>query len=158
MDKRYRIFGEALDIAIGNCLDWFAWLLNISNDPAPGYNIEQLAKESKNYIRLPYNIKGMDISFSGILSYCEDLIASNPKLILKNSLESLPNGISLKKQIKKNVKNKNIKTINYSIEDLCYSLQETTFCMLTEVTERALSHVNSNEVLIVGGVGCNERL
>lgn len=98
------------------------------------------------------------MSFSGILSYCEDLIASNPKLILKNSLESLPDGISLKKQIKKNVKNKNIKTINYSIEDLCYSLQETTFCMLTEVTERALSHVNSNEVLIVGGVGCNERL
>ena len=30
--------------------------------------------------------------------------------------------------------------------------------MLTEVTERALSHINSNEVLIVGGVGCNERL
>lgn len=41
----YRIFGEALDIAVGNCLDRFARTLNISNDPAPGYNIEQLAKE-----------------------------------------------------------------------------------------------------------------
>lgn len=30
--------------------------------------------------------------------------------------------------------------------------------MLTEVTERALSHINSNSVLIVGGVGCNVRL
>ena len=30
--------------------------------------------------------------------------------------------------------------------------------MLTEVTERALSHVGSNDVLIVGGVGCNIRL
>ncbi len=30
--------------------------------------------------------------------------------------------------------------------------------MLTEVTEWALSHINSNEVLIVGGVGCNTRL
>jgi len=42
---RYRIFGEALDIAVGNCLDRFARTLNISNDPAPGYNIEQLAKQ-----------------------------------------------------------------------------------------------------------------
>ena len=38
--NRYRIFGEALDIAVGNCLDRFARILNISNDPAPGYNIE----------------------------------------------------------------------------------------------------------------------
>ncbi len=64
----------------------------------------------------------------------------------------------IKKKIKKDSKNSNIKTKDYSIEDLCYSLQETTFCMLTEVTERALSNINSNEVLIVGGVGCNERL
>lgn len=47
VDYHYRIFGEALDIAIGNCLDRFAWLLDISNDPAPGYNIEQLAKNGK---------------------------------------------------------------------------------------------------------------
>ena len=39
-DIRYRIFGEALDIAVGNCLDRFARILNLSNDPAPGYNIE----------------------------------------------------------------------------------------------------------------------
>ena len=43
--SRYRIFGEALDIAVGNCLDRFARTLEISNDPAPGYNIEQLAKK-----------------------------------------------------------------------------------------------------------------
>ena len=35
--QRYRIFGEALDIAVGNCLDRFARVLAISNDPAPGY-------------------------------------------------------------------------------------------------------------------------
>ena len=39
-EKKYRIFGEALDIAVGNCLDRFARLLGLSNDPAPGYNIE----------------------------------------------------------------------------------------------------------------------
>ena len=44
-DKRYRIFGETIDIAVGNCLDRFARVLGLSNDPSPGYNIEQLAKQ-----------------------------------------------------------------------------------------------------------------
>ncbi|ANB11437.1 Kae1p [Sugiyamaella lignohabitans] len=43
--QKYRIFGETLDIAVGNCLDRFARTLKIPNAPSPGYNIEQLAKE-----------------------------------------------------------------------------------------------------------------
>lgn len=43
--NRYRIFGETIDIAVGNCLDRFARVLKLSNDPSPGYNIEQMAKE-----------------------------------------------------------------------------------------------------------------
>lgn len=43
--QRYHIFGETIDIAVGNCLDRFARLLMLSNDPSPGYNIEQLAKK-----------------------------------------------------------------------------------------------------------------
>ena len=39
-----------------------------------------------------------------------------------------------------------------------FMIQETVFAMLVEITERAMAHVGSNEVLIVGGVGCNERL
>jgi N6-L-threonylcarbamoyladenine synthase len=46
--KRYRIFGETLDIAVGNCLDRFARVITISNDPSPGYNIEQHAKRYRN--------------------------------------------------------------------------------------------------------------
>ena len=46
----------------------------------------------------------------------------------------------------------------YSIEDLCFSLQETAFSMLVEITERAMAHCQRNTVLIVGGVGCNKRL
>lgn len=42
--------------------------------------------------------------------------------------------------------------------DLCFSLQETIFAMLVETTERALAHCGAKEVLIVGGVGCNQRL
>jgi len=38
--------------------------------------------------------------------------------------------------------------------DLCFSLQENIFAMLVEITERAMAHIGSKEVLIVGGVGC----
>ncbi|XP_066584587.1 probable tRNA N6-adenosine threonylcarbamoyltransferase [Prorops nasuta] len=126
--QRYRIFGETIDIAVGNCLDRFARLLKLSNDPSPGYNIEQLAKKGKKLAPLPYVVKGMDVSFSGILSHIEE------------HLEEW------------------LKTEEYTPEDLCFSLQETVFAMLIEITERAMAHVGTNEVLIVGGVGCNERL
>ncbi len=45
-----------------------------------------------------------------------------------------------------------------SKEDVCYSIQETCFSMITEVTERALAHTGKNEVLLVGGVAANKRL
>lgn len=127
-DRRYRIFGETIDIAVGNCLDRFARVLQLSNDPSPGYNIEQLAKCGNKFLELPYVTKGMDVSFSGILSYIEDRAVA--------LLESQ----------------------DYTKEDLCFSLQETVFAMLIEITERAMAHCGSSEVLIVGGVGCNERL
>lgn len=41
---KYRILGETIDIALGNCLDRAARLLKIDNYPSPGYNIEQEAK------------------------------------------------------------------------------------------------------------------
>ncbi|XP_069479380.1 tRNA N6-adenosine threonylcarbamoyltransferase [Ambystoma mexicanum] len=127
-ERRYRIFGETIDIAVGNCLDRFARVLKISNDPSPGFNIEQMAKKGRTFVELPYTVKGMDVSFSGILSYIED--AAHKMLA---SGECTP-------------------------EDLCFSLQETLFSMLVEITERAMAHCNSKEVLIVGGVGCNLRL
>ncbi|KAI8925192.1 Gcp-like domain-containing protein [Entophlyctis helioformis] len=127
-EQRYRIFGEAIDIAVGNCLDRFARIVNLPNDPSPGYNVEQCAKRGKTFIELPYGVKGMDVSFSGILSYVETI-----------AVDKLKKG-------------------QVTIDDLCYSLQETLFAMLVEITERAMAHVGSQEVLIVGGVGCNVRL
>jgi N6-L-threonylcarbamoyladenine synthase len=64
-ESRYRIFGEAIDIAVGNCLDRFARVIGVSNDPSPGYNIELLARKGKEFCELPYGVKGMDVSFSG---------------------------------------------------------------------------------------------
>ena len=119
---RYNIFGETLDIAAGNCIDRFARIVGLPNEPAPGLNVEKAARNGKNYIELPYVVKGMDVSLSGIITKVEEIAGK------------------------------------YSVEDLCYSLQETVFAMLTEITERALAHCESKEVLIVGGVACNERL
>eukprot|EP00605_Chrysophyceae_sp_TOSAG23-4_P002317 GSChrysophyteH1.ASY1.ANO1.2563.1 assembled CDS len=132
---RYCIFGETIDIAVGNCLDRFARVLGLSNDPSPGYNIEQAAKQPSvrvmsraQYIELPYTVKGMDVSFSGLLTFIE-----------KQARTKIASG-------------------ECSANDLCYSLQETIFAMLVETTERAIAHTQADTVLIVGGVGCNLRL
>jgi len=63
---RYRIFGETLDIPLGNCLDVFARRIGLSHPGGP--KVEELAKRGTRYHRLPYSVKGMDMSFSGILS------------------------------------------------------------------------------------------
>jgi N6-L-threonylcarbamoyladenine synthase len=47
---------------------------------------------------------------------------------------------------------------DYEVEDVCYSLQETAFSMVTEVTVRALAHVGKKELLLTGGVAANKRL
>jgi len=62
----YRIFGETLDISIGNCLDTFARSIGL---PFPGGpEVQKLAEKGEKYIQLPYSVKGMDLSFSGLLT------------------------------------------------------------------------------------------
>lgn len=119
---KYRVFGETLDIAIGNCLDTFARLAGLEYPGGPA--IEKFAAIGSKLIPLPYAVKGMDMSFSGLLT-----AVSNE-----------------------------FKTGKHSIPDLCYSLQETGYAMLGEVTERALAHTRKQEVLLTGGVGANKRL
>ena len=72
--KHYCIFGETIDIAVGNCLDRFARLIDLPNDPSPGYNIEQLAKQGSKFIELPYIVKGMDVSISGLASKLDQIV------------------------------------------------------------------------------------
>ena len=51
---------------------WPCYLLIIAiSYSCAGYNIEQLAKKGSRYIELPYVVKGMDISLSGLLTYIE---------------------------------------------------------------------------------------
>jgi len=117
MQKRYRIFGETLDIGIGNAIDKFARSRGLPHPGGP--EIERLARTG-SYIPLPYTVKGMDLAFSGLVSAAKDEKSS--------------------------------------LEDICFSFQETAFAMCTEVTERALSQTGKNEMILVGGVGANKRL
>ena len=124
--KRYQIFGETLDLPIGNMVDSFAREVGIPHPGGP--KIEKLALDSSNYLPLPYVVKGMDLSFSGLYTAARRLVESEDY-------------------------NK-----KYSLNDIAYSLQETAFAMLTEVTERALAHTAKKEVLLTGGVAANKRL
>ena len=117
--KKYRIFGEALSVGLGNALDKFGRAVGLGFPAGP--KIEQLAKKGK-YVEIPYIVKGMDVEFSGIVTHCINLYRKGT-----------------------------------SVEDLCYSLQETGFAMLIEVTERALAHTEKKEALLIGGVAANQR-
>lgn len=122
-EGRYRVFGETLDIGIGNMLDKFGREAGL---PFPaGPVLEKLAlRSSGDLIELPYSVKGMDVAFSGLLT-----AALNAH-----------------------------KRRGRSLEDVAYSIQETAFAMLTEVTERAMAHLGIEEVLLGGGVARNSRL
>ena len=63
---KYRVFGETLDIGVGNFIDNFARYLEAGFPGGP--KVEKLAKESENLIELPYRVKGMDITLAGILT------------------------------------------------------------------------------------------
>jgi len=123
---RYQIFGETLDIPIGNLLDSFAREAEIPHPGGP--KIENLAKKSNKYLTLPYVVKGMNLSFSGLFTAAKRLLESE--------------------KYEK----------DYNLCDIAFSLQETAFAMLTEVTERAIAHTEKTEVLLTGGVAANKRL
>ena len=119
LDGRYRIFGETLDIAAGNCLDAFGIEAGIGPMPNP----EIKAREGKKIHPLPYRVKGMDVSFSGLLTA---------------ALKLLKKGIE--------------------VEDVCLSITETIYSMLTETLERALAFTEKKEILLVGGLARSIRL
>nr|WP_321350175.1 bifunctional N(6)-L-threonylcarbamoyladenine synthase/serine/threonine protein kinase [uncultured Methanoregula sp.] len=69
LNGRYRIFGETLDIGIGNALDKFA---RAKNFPHPGGPLIETHATGGRYIELPYTVKGMDLAFSGLISAAKE--------------------------------------------------------------------------------------
>ncbi|SDY52037.1 bifunctional N(6)-L-threonylcarbamoyladenine synthase/serine/threonine protein kinase [Halopenitus persicus] len=119
-DGRYRVLGETMDTGVGNAIDKFTRHVGWTHPGGP--KVERAAADGE-YVDLPYVVKGMDFSFSGIMSAAKDLYD-----------EGVP------------------------VEDVCFSLQEHVFAMLTEVAERALSLTGNDQLVLGGGVGQNDRL
>jgi len=73
---RYRVFGETLDIALGNCLDVFAREAGLRHQKGMplGAALEQLAANGEKLLSLPYTVKGMDVSLSGLLTAATSLL------------------------------------------------------------------------------------
>ena len=117
--RHYAVLGETFDIGIGNMLDNFARELRLN--PAWGSTVEKVAQGGR-YIEMPYTVKGMDFSFTGLLTHAIKQVGSHTQ------------------------------------KDICFSIQETSFSMLCEATERALLLTNSRELCVCGGVAQNTRL
>ncbi|MFB6155732.1 MAG: bifunctional N(6)-L-threonylcarbamoyladenine synthase/serine/threonine protein kinase [Haloferacaceae archaeon] len=117
---RYRVLGETMDTGVGNAIDKFTRHVGWSHPGGP--KVERAARDGE-YVDLPYVVKGMDFSFSGIMSAAKDAYDDGTP-----------------------------------VDDVCFSLQEHVFAMLTEVSERALSLTGTDELVLGGGVGRNERL
>lgn len=71
MSGRWRVFGETLDITLGQLLDQFGRSIGFAS-PC-GKNIEELASKTSKYVPLPYVVKGNDVSFSGLLSAAKSI-------------------------------------------------------------------------------------
>ncbi|WP_433626297.1 bifunctional N(6)-L-threonylcarbamoyladenine synthase/serine/threonine protein kinase [Halomicrococcus sp. NG-SE-24] len=117
---RYRVLGETMDTGVGNAIDKFTRHVGWTHPGGP--KVEAAASDGE-YVELPYVVKGMDFSFSGIMSAAKDAYDDGTP-----------------------------------VEDVCFSLQENVFAMLTEVAERALSLTGRDELVLGGGVGQNARL
>lgn len=74
--KKYRIFGETEDIPIGNAFDVLAREIGLEMPGGP--KVEELAKKG-SWVDLPYVVKGMDLSFTGIVTQCKKLHNENVK-------------------------------------------------------------------------------
>ena len=126
--NKYRVLGETLDIGIGNMLDKFARSQGI---PFPGGpEIERLAG---NWLS-----RNTECSLESIL--------------LPYGVQGMDLGFSgiLTAAIKK--------TSTHELSEVCWSLQEHSFAACIEVAERAMAHTGKSELLLGGGVACNERL
>jgi len=129
LDGRYRVLGETLDIGIGNMLDKFAREQGIAFPGGP--KIEKLALEWLSENPTP-SLEGLELPYAvqGM-----DLAFSG---ILNAALKLVEKGVPL--------------------PAVCWSLQEHTFAACVEVAERAMAHAGKSELLLGGGVACNERL
>jgi glycoprotease/Kae1 family metallohydrolase len=69
-----RIFGETLDIALGNAIDKLAREMGLAHPGGP--KLEALAEKGK-FFEMPYTVKGMDLSYSGLFTAAKNSLAKH---------------------------------------------------------------------------------
>jgi len=134
---RYRVLGETMDTGVGNAIDKFTRHVGWSHPGGP--KVEAAAADGE-YVELPYVVKGMDFSFSGIMSAAKQAYDGGPTSDASGTSSDQRSGGG------------------EPVENVCRGLEEDIFAMLTEVSERALSLTGSDELVLGGGVGQNDRL
>ncbi len=82
--RHYHVYGETLDIGVGNMLDNFARAADL--DPAWGSSVERLARGGR-YIQMPYTVKGMDFTFTGLMTNASRLLGGRPSRDVAYSLQ-----------------------------------------------------------------------
>lgn len=80
----YHVYGETFDIGIGNMIDNFARAAKMK--PAWGSTVAKAA-HGGNYIQMPYTVKGMDFTFTGLLTHATKLLATNSIADVSYSLQ-----------------------------------------------------------------------
>ena len=127
--NRYRVLGETLDIGIGNMLDKFARSQGFAFPGGP-----EIEKHAATWLA-----EQPDCSLDSIqLPYGVqgmDLAFSG---ILTAAIQKESDG--------------------HALDEVCWSLQEHSFSTCIEVAERAMAHTGKSELLLGGGVACNQRL
>ncbi len=74
---KYRVFGETLDNGVGNFIDSFGRYIGI---PFPAGPILEGKAKNGRFLELPYSIKGMDVSFSGMMTKMKQLYDKGTKI------------------------------------------------------------------------------
>jgi glycoprotease/Kae1 family metallohydrolase len=82
--RHYHIYGETFDIGVGNMLDGFARAAKLV--PAWGSSVEKLAGGGR-YVSMPYSVKGMDFTFTGLLTNAIKLLGYQNKKDVAYSLQ-----------------------------------------------------------------------
>ncbi|MDP2974456.1 MAG: hypothetical protein Q8N60_05375, partial [Candidatus Diapherotrites archaeon] len=83
-EEKYRVYGETLDIGVGNLLDAFGRALGLGFPAGPV--LDKMYFEKSEYVPLPYTVKGMDLAFSGLQTAAEQKIGKESKEDLAYSL------------------------------------------------------------------------
>lgn len=69
---RYHVLGETQDMGIGNFLDMLGRSLNLTPPDAVGV-LKLAAQPDCKYIKMPYVVKGMSVSYSGMLTFAQKM-------------------------------------------------------------------------------------